>query len=296
MSTILQLAFDGLTIGLIYVILASGLVLILGVTEIFFVAYGQFFMWGAYVAWYSVDRITLPWTWLSYLVGLLIAVVATTVFGLISYMFIFRRMQHMEGRFLSTVTGALGLSLILGQAVLLVFGTQPKSIPSVFRGAFDLIGVHIEVKKLVLIGVGVLVTLILFFVYEKTRVGRAMRAVSLNSDVAALHGIKPTRTYLLVMGLGCALAGLAGALYAPAYNVSSGMGTYVIANVLLMTMLGGMDSLLGAVVGGLIVGEILSFGQYYFGQMSIVYLFLIIGIIIYFRPNGLLGHRTDLGV
>jgi branched-chain amino acid transport system permease protein len=291
MSVTLQLAFDGLTIGLIYVILAAGLVLILGVTEIFFVAYGQFFMWGAYVAWYSVDRFNLP-----YWAGLLIAIVTTTVFGLLSYALIFRRMQHMEGRFLATVTGALGLSLILEKAVLLVFGTQPKSIPGIFTQAYNVGGVHIELKKLVLIGVGILVTLILFLVYDKTRVGRAMRAVSLNSDVAALHGINPTQTYLLVMGLGCALAGLAGGLYAPAYNVSSGMGTYVIANVLLMTMLGGMDSLLGAVVGGLIVGEVLSFGQYYFKQMSIVYLFLIIGVIIYFRPNGLLGHRTDMGV
>jgi branched-chain amino acid transport system permease protein len=296
MSVILQLAFDGLTIGLIYVILAAGLVLILGVTEIFFVAYGQFFMWGAYIAWYAVEKVALPYTWLSYVVGLLIAMVITTVFGLLSYMLIFRRMQYMEGRFLVTVTGALGLSLILGQAVQVIFGTQPKSIPGVFTQAWTAGGVHIELKKLVLIGIGVLVTLGLFWVYEKTRVGRAMRAVSLNSDVAALHGINPTRTFLLVMGLGCALAGLAGALYTPAYNASSGMATYVIANVLLMTMLGGMDSLLGAVVGGLVVGEVLSFGQYYFKQMSIVYLFLIIGVVIYFRPNGLLGHRTDLGV
>ncbi len=74
---------------------------------------------------------------------------------------------------------------------------------------------HIELKKLVLIGVGVLVTLVLFWVYEKTRVGRAMRAVSLNSEVAALHGIRPMRIYLLVMGLGCALAGLAGGFLLP---------------------------------------------------------------------------------
>jgi branched-chain amino acid transport system permease protein len=291
MSVVLQLAFDGLTIGLIYVLLASGLVLILSVTEIFFVAYGQFYMWGAYISWYTVDRFNLP-----YVVGLLIAVVATTVFGLAAYMLIFRRMQHMEGRFLSTVTGALGISLILAQAVLLVFGTQPKSIPGVFKGAFDVAGVHFEVKKLALIGIGVFLTLALFCVYEKTRLGRAMRAVSLNADTAAIHGINPTRTYLLAMGLGCALAGLAGALYTPAYNVSSSMGNNVIASVLLMTMLGGMDSLLGAVVGGLIVGQILSFGQYYTGQMSIVYLFLFIGLVIYFRPNGLLGNRTDLGV
>ena len=74
------------------------------------------------------------------------------------------------------------------------------------------------------------------------------------------------------------------------------MGDNVIATVLLMTMLGGMDSLPGAVVGGLIVGEVLSFGQYYVHQMNVVYLFLFIGLIIYFRPNGLLGRRTDLGV
>jgi branched-chain amino acid transport system permease protein len=291
MSVLLQLAFDGLTIGLIYIILAAGLVLILSVTEIFFVAYGQFYMWGAYLAWYSVDRFHLP-----YLASLLVAIVATLVMGLASYILIFRRMQHMEGRFLITVTGALGISLILSKAVLLVFGTQPKSIPNVFAGAFDVGGVHMEVKKLALIGMGVVVTLILFYVYERTRVGRAMRAVALNSEVAALHGINPKWVYLLTMGIGCALAGLAGGLLAPAYNVSSGMGDNVIASVLLMTMLGGMDSLPGAVVGGLIVGQVLSFGQYYVHQMNVVYLFLFIGLIIYFRPNGLLGRRTDLGV
>jgi len=291
MSVVLQLAFDGLTIGLIYVILAAGLVLILSVTEIFFVAYGQFYMWGAYVTWYIVDRFQL-----NYFLGLLTAIAATMVFGLGSYLLVFRRMQRSESRFLVTVTGALGISLILAQAVLIVFGTQPKSIPSVFKGSFDVVHVHIEVKKLALIGMGVIVTLALFWIYERTRLGRAMRAVALDADVAALYGINPTRVYLLTMGIGCALAGLAGGLLAPAYNLSSGMGNNVIASVLLMTMLGGMDSLLGAVVGGLIVGQILSFGQYYTGQLSVVYLFLFIGLVIYFRPNGLLGRRTDMGV
>lgn len=291
MSVLFQLAFDGLTIGLIYIILAAGLVLILSVTEIFFVAYGQFYMWGAYIAWYVVDRFNMP-----YVVGLITAIVATAAMGLVSYQLIFKRMQHMENRFLMTVTAALGISLILAQAVLPAFGTQPKSIPNVFPGAIDIGGVHMEVKKLLLIGIGVVITLIVFYVYERTKVGRAMRAVSLNSDVAALHGINPSRVYLITMGVGCALAGLAGAILAPAYNISSGMGSNVIASVLLMTMLGGMDSLLGAVVGGLIVGQVLSFGQYYVHQMNVVYLFLFIGVVIYFRPNGLLGHRTDLGV
>jgi len=286
-----QLVFNGLTIGLIYVILAAGLELILNVTEIFFVAYGQFYMIGAYMTWYCVDAFHFP-----FFVSLLCSIIATMALGLLSYLAIFRGMQHRENRFLTTVTGALGLSLILGQVALLLFGTQPKSIPSVFKGEVVLGGVTMGVDKLVLIVSGIVVTLVLFGIYEKTKIGRAMRAVALNSDVAALHGINPMKIYLLTMGIGCALSGLAGGLLAPAYNVQPSMGNNVIASILLMTMLGGIDSLLGAVVGGLIVGQILSFGQYYFHEMSIVYLFLLIGFVVYFRPNGLLGRRTDLGV
>jgi branched-chain amino acid transport system permease protein len=291
LSLFFQLVFNGLTIGLIYVILAAGLELILNVTDIFFVAYGQFYMIGAYMTWYSVDSFHLP-----FFVGLLFGIVVTLGLGLLSYLAIFRKMQYRDGRFLTTVTGALGLSLILGQIALLVFGTQPKSIPSVFKGEVVLGGVTMGVDKLVLIITGIFVTLILFGIYEKTKLGRAMRAVSLNSEVAALHGINPLRTYLLTMGIGCGLSGLAGGLLAPAYNVQPSMGTNVIATILLMTMLGGMDSLLGAVVGGLVVGQILSFGQYYFHELSIVYLFLAIGLTIYFRPNGLMGRKKDMGV
>jgi len=290
-STIGQLAFNGLTIGLIYVILAAGLVLILSVTEIFFVAYGQFYMVGAYVAWYAVRSIGLP-----YFLALLVGVLATAVLGILSYLLIFQRIQHSESRFLLTVTAALGLSLIVGQCGLLIFPTTPQSIPTVFHGSFTVGGIIFGVDKLALISMGVIVSVILFWVYETQGIGRAMRAVSLMPEVAALQGINPNRIYLLTMGIGTALAGLAGGILAPSYNINPSMGNNVIASILLMTMLGGMDSLLGAVAGGLVVGLILSFGQYYLGGIVQVYLFLIIGIIIFFRPNGLLGHRTDIGV
>jgi branched-chain amino acid transport system permease protein len=290
-STIGQLAFNGLTIGLIYVILAAGLVLILSVTEIFFVAYGQFYMVGAYVAWYAVRSIGLP-----YFLALLVGVLATAVLGILSYLLILQRIQHSESRFLLTVTAALGLSLIVGQCGLLIFPTTPQSIPTVFHGSFTVGGIIFGVDKLALISMGVIVSVILFWVYETQGIGRAMRAVSLMPEVAALQGINPNRIYLLTMGIGTALAGLAGGILAPSYNINPSMGNNVIASILLMTMLGGMDSLLGAVAGGLVVGLILSFGQYYLGGIVQVYLFLIIGIIIFFRPNGLLGHRTDIGV
>lgn len=291
LSTIGQLTFNGLSMGLVYVILAAGLVLILSVTEIFFVAYGQFYMIGAYATWYAVINLGLP-----YFIALLIAVLATALLGIICYIFIFQRMQRAENRFLSTITAALGISLILGEAGLLIFGTTAKSIPTVFHGSFDVGGVIIGVDKLSLIGMGVIVTLILFWVYETRGIGRAMRSVALMPEVAALQGINPDRIYLLTLGIGTALSGFAGGIFAPSYNIQPTMGNNVIASILLMTMLGGMDSLLGAVAGGLVVGLILSFGLYFVGGIVQIYLLVIIGIIIFFRPNGLLGHRTDLGV
>ena len=286
-----QLVFDGLTIGLIYVILAAGLVLILSVAEIFFIAYGQFYMIGAYVVWYAVSNLNLP-----YFPALILGVVATGILGILSYILIFQWIQRTEGRFLSTITAALGLSLILGQGGLLILGTTPKSIPTVFHGMFTYRGISFGVDKLALIAMGIIVTLLLFWIYEKKGIGRAMRAVSLMPEVASLQGINPNRIYIITLGIGTALAGFAGGILAPSYGINPSMGTNIISSILLMTMLGGMDSLLGAVVGGLVVGLVLSFGQYYIGGTVQIVLFVIIGVVIFFRPAGLLGRRTDLGV
>jgi branched-chain amino acid transport system permease protein len=127
MSLFGQLVFDGLTIGLVYVILAAGLVFILSITEILFIAYGQYYMIGAYAVWYAVHLLNLP-----YALSLVVGVVASAVLGVVSYILIFRRLRNMEGRFLMNLTAALGVSLMLSQSGILVFGTYPRSIPRVF--------------------------------------------------------------------------------------------------------------------------------------------------------------------
>jgi branched-chain amino acid transport system permease protein len=286
-----QLIFDGMSIGMIYVILAAGLVFILSITEILFIAYGMFYMIGAYAVWYGVHALNLP-----YFLALVVGVIATAALGIISYVLIFQRLQHMEGRFLATITAALGLSLILSQGGLIVFGTYPRSIPNVFNGVFNVYGITINVDKLALIGMGVVVTIILFWLYERTRIGRAMRAVSYQPEVASLFGVNVNRIYLITIGISTGLAGFAGAIIAPSYGINPQMGNNILLSVLLMVMLGGMDSLLGALVGGLVVGLVLSFGQYYIGGLVQLILFFLIGVIIYFRPAGLLGKRTDIGV
>lgn len=289
-SLIGQLTFDGLAMGLVYVILAAGLVLILSVSQIFFIAYGQFYMIGAYAVWYAIYMLHLP-----YIIALPLAVLTTAMLGMLSYILIFQRVQLMEGRFLATITAALGLTLILGQAGLLVFGTIPRSIPSIFPGMINWLGISISIDKIALIGLGVAVTVALFLVHENTKIGRAMRAVSILPEVASLQGINTNMIYIVTVGIGSALAGFAGGIIAPSCGINPQMGTNIIVYVLLLVMLGGMDSLLGAVAAGIVVGLILSFGQFFIGGTVQIFLFIVIGVIIFFRPAGLLGHQTDFG-
>jgi branched-chain amino acid transport system permease protein len=286
-----QLVFDGLAMGLVFVMLAAGFVLILSVCEIFFIAYGVFYMIGAYACWYAVNLLHL-----SYLLSLLVGGATTAVLGILCYVIVFQRIQKMQARFLATITAALGLSIIMGQAGLLVFGTMPRSIASLFHGQIQFGGISVTLDKVALIVLGIVITLVIFFIYEKTKIGRGMRAVSILPEAAALQGINVNRIYLFTFAFGTALAGFAGGVIAPSYGISTTMGNNIITSILLMTMLGGMDSLLGAVAGGLVIGQVLSFGQYFIGGTVQIIVFAIVAIIIYFKPQGLLGRKINFGV
>lgn len=286
-----QLFFDGLAMGLVFVVLATGLVLISSVNRILFMAYGVFYTIGAYATWWVMELWSLP-----YGVALVLGVLLAAVIGVLSYLLIFRRLQRSEGGFLATLIASMGLSMVLTQGDLLIFGTTKRTIRQPFPGSISVGGINITNAKIALIVLGVAVTVILFLFYEKTRVGRAMRTVAFMPEVASIHGVNISRVYMWSLGVGCGLAGIAGAMLAPTYGLSPSMGNSILWTVLLMTMLGGMDSLLGAVVGGVVIGQLLSFGQYYIGGLIQIVIFLIIGIVLYFRPNGILGRGIDIGI
>jgi branched-chain amino acid transport system permease protein len=290
MSLFFQLILDGMGMGLVYVILAAGLVLILSVSKIFFVAYGQFYMIGAYVMWAALVLLKLP-----FIIALMLAVAATTILGLLSYRFIFQGLQHIERQFMAMIVAAMGLMMILGQAGLIAFGTVVRGVPTVLSGVVRVAGVSIALDKLLLIVFGLLITALLFVIYEKTRIGRAMRAVAFRPDTASLQGVNTNRIYLVTLGIASALAGFAGGIMAPVYVVHPEMGQNIFLPVLLVVMLGGQGSLVGAIFGGLLLGLTLSFGGYYMGGLAQILLFLIIGVIIFFRPTGLLG-KAGAGV
>ncbi len=286
-----QLMFDGLAMGVVFVILATGMVLIASVDRILFMAYGVFYTIGAYTTWFLITTCHLP-----YFLALIIAVIGSGLLGVICYVLIFQRLQDKEGGFLATLIASMGLNMVLTQGQLLIFGTSSAGIPTVFKGAFTILGINFTTAKIALIVISVAVAVLLFFVYEKTRIGRAMRTVAFLPEVAPIVGVNNNRIYMVTLGMGTALAGIAGAILAPTYGLSPDMGGNILWTIMLMTMLGGMDSLLGAVAGGVVVGQLLSFGQFYIGAPIQIVIFVVIGIVLRFRPNGLLGRGVNIGV
>jgi branched-chain amino acid transport system permease protein len=285
MGTLLaQLVVDGLGMGLVYVLLASGINLIVAISGILFIAYGQFYMLGAYITWALMVLCRFPFA-----VALAVATVIPALLGGFIYRLVFLRIQAMERKFLNGIVASIGLMMLIGQAALLSFGTSSRGIASVFAGVIKLGGVRLPVEKVVLIVLALAVLVALHLLLKGTNVGRAMRAVSFDPEKAALHGVNCNRTFLSAMVVGCGLAGFAGGAMAPVFAVSPLMGMITLV-VLLVVILGGIGSMTGAIVAGLILGLTLSFGQYFIGSgIAQMFFFVVIGLVLFFRPGGLFG-------
>jgi len=281
-----QLAVNGLIMGLVYVILSAGIVFIMSISGIFYIAYGAFYMVGAFTTWAGVTMLGLPFG-----ASLALAVLCTGILGLLTYQLIFQYALRAENKFMATIVASVGLLLIFGRAGFLVFGSTARSIPDIFPGMITFYGINLPVDKLAIVVVTLVVTSLLFLFYAKTKTGRAMRAVSFLPEAASLMGINTKLMCMASVGIGTALAGFAGGIIAPSYGITPAMGNSIIGVVLLIAMFGGIDSLMGSVVAGIIVGMVLSFGQYFVGSYARIIVFLIVGFVIAFRPGGLLGSR-----
>jgi branched-chain amino acid transport system permease protein len=278
-----QLLINGLLIGGIYVLVASGLTLILGVTRILNVAHGVFYMLGAY--FFVVLNAFLQLHWVVALIGS--TLIGATI-GLVSYLVIFR---HTRYDFFATLAVSVGLLLILNRSVVIIFGERDLFITPIFRGMLNISGVLLPYDKIAVLGLSLLVMLGLYY-FLNTEIGKAAEAISLDSEAAALQGIDAGAIFAITMVLGCALAGIAGAIVAPIFGANLHLSEILIM-VLLVVWLGGFGSMKGAVLMSLIIGLVGSFGYQFFGAQYLIGLFAIIGIIIYFKPGGLFGEPIE---
>jgi branched-chain amino acid transport system permease protein len=267
---------------MIYVLVASGLILLLGVVRIFNFAHGEFYMLGAFITFGACELVHL-----NFFLSIVIAMAIVTIIGVLSYQIAFRRMR---GNILLCTGASIGLSMMLQRGALLGFGTQERGLHPPVAGTLTMGVVKLPSEKVLAIVLCLAVMIGLYLLLMRTRTGKAMRAVKLDNEAASLQGINTNRTYLTVFAIGCALAAMAGGIVAPVFSVTPVMGNGVLLKCLMVLTVGGMESMVGGVIGGLVIGLITSFGMYYVGGLSDFLLFVVIGVILTLKPGGLFGE------
>ncbi len=277
-----QVFINGLMLGLTYVLIASGFSLIYGIMRLLNFAHGEFYMLGAFATYLLSEHLGL-----DYFTALILSMIIIAVLGMLVYRFFFRpfRDQHDP-----SLVIALGIAMLIGGLALLIFGEKDKSVSPVFSGVIQILGATLSVERMVVIFSAILLmtALTLFIKFSKT--GQAMRAVAQDREAAALQGIGVDSTFMLCMGISSALAGAAGALLAPLFFVNPFLGMHAVLKALVVVVIGGLGSIPGAIAGGLLLGFVESFGNTFLGDITEMLGFVMVMLVLLFRPQGLCGH------
>ena len=266
--------------------IACGLTLIFGIMRVVNFAHGVIFMLGAYVG-YSASALTG-----SFVAALVAAPIAVGVVG-IAFERVFLR--HIYGRREGGADLLLtfGLAVVLSELIRLAWGAQPLSIatPEPLLGAVFLLEQPFPVYRLFLIALGVAAGIGVWQFLERTRAGLLIRAVSQNSEMVHALGVDVDLVRSLVFGLGCAMAALGGVLAAPLVTAFLGMGTNIVIDAFVIVIIGGMGSFLGSVIGSVLVAFVQVLGTYYFQDLALAFMYLLMLAVLIARPGGLLGKE-----
>ncbi|GAB6876247.1 branched-chain amino acid ABC transporter permease [Thermaerobacter litoralis] len=284
----LQQLLIGLSVGTIYALIALGYTMVYGIIKLINFAHGEVFMIGAFTGYYALTA----WG-LGFIPALLLAMAVSALLGVTIERVAYRRLRNFPR--LAALTTAIGVSLFLQYTTIYLRGAQSEAYPSPFANRrLEILGASINVDALVILAVCVALMAILQFVVQKTRIGKAMRAVSFDLEAARLMGISVNRTISVTFAIGSALGGAAGVVYGLYYTrIDPLMGVLPGLKAFVAAVVGGIGSIPGAMVGGLVIGMVETLvsaaGLSLFRDATA---FLILILILLFRPEGLFGRRT----
>ena len=282
-SLLVQSAVIGLSIGSIYILMALGLTLMFGMMHIINFAHGAVYMLGAFVIYYVFFQWGAP-----YFAAFLVAMVLLGAFGYLVERGIYR---PIKGGIEPTLVALLALSTFLEAAGYPVFGQLDKHVPPVFEGIRNVLGVMISVERLMIIPIAAALVLGLYLFITKTKIGAAMRAIEQDREAAALQGVNVHVINGLAFAIGFALAAASGALIAPIFKLDPMMGDQPLLKAFIIIILGGLGSIPGAILGGLMLGLIDSTVATALGaEPAFLLSFVFIILLLLFRPAGLFGH------
>ena len=290
MEQLLQQLINGLSIGSIYALIALGYTMVYGIIQLINFAHGDVYMVGAFVGYFSMTTFHL-----GFVEALVMAMAACTILGVVIERVAYRPLRNSPR--IAVLITAIGVSMILEYGMMYFVGAGVRSyppLPGFMSGSFSVGGVKIKNMQLVIIGISILLMVILQFIVQKTKVGRAMRAVSQDAEAARLMGINVDNTISLTFALGSALAGAAGVLVGVYYNsINPLMGLMPGVKAFVAAVFGGIGLIPGALIGAYVVG-LLETGVAASGlsmfRDGVVFVVLIIVLIV--KPTGLLGKNV----
>ncbi|KAI3610926.1 Broad-specificity amino acid ABC transporter, permease protein 1 (plasmid) [Cupriavidus necator H850] len=294
MTTILGVPLQGLlgqlVLGLVngsfYAILSLGLAVIFGMLNIINFAHGALFMVGAFVAWAGLEYLGISYWWSLLAAPVLVGLAGIAIErGLLRWLY---KLDHLYGLLLT-----FGLALIIEGLFRFQFGVsgQPYSIPDEVAGAFNLGFMIMPKYRAWVIGASLTVCLLTWFTIEKTRIGAYLRAATENPSITQAFGINVPVMVMMTYAFGVGLAGLAGVLAAPTGQLSPLMGSNLIIVVFAVVVIGGMGSILGAIVAGLGLGVVEGLTKVFYPEASATVVFVIMVIVLMVRPAGLFGKE-----
>ena len=282
-ALLLQSAIIGVSIGSIYILMALGLTLMFGMMHIINFAHGAIYMLGAFVIYYVFFQAGAP-----YFVALMLAMILLGAFGYFVERSVYR---PIKGGIEPTLVALLALTTFLQAAGYPVFGQLDKHVPPVFEGTRNVLGVMLSNERLMIIPIAAALVAGLYLFIKKTKIGAAMRAIEQDKEAAALQGVNVHVVNGLAFAIGFALAAASGALIAPIFKLDPMMGDQPLLKAFIIIILGGLGSIPGAILGGLMLGLIDSVVATGLGaEPAFLLSFVFIISLLLFRPAGLFGH------
>ena len=283
---LVQQLINGLTQGSLYALIAIGFVIIFGTMNLVTFAHGEVYMVGAFMGYFALTLWNLPWP-----VALMMGMAAGWILGVLMEKIAFRPMRNLGHMPPLLIT--IGMSIILKEAVMIVWGAENRPVPSLFGQTIQVGNSQISLLQLVIMGIVVLLIVGLQLLIQGTKIGRAMRATAQDHEAAQAMGVNADRVFNIAFGLASLLGGAGGVLVGIYYNaVSATMGGTAGMKGFAACIFGGLTSIPGAILGSLIIGVVENLTVQYIasGYRDIIGFLVMVAVLIV-RPQGLLGSK-----